>query len=132
MPPLEALARGSTGRLGSAPDGGYGSPMSSSFRAAIEARDLDAVRAALHPDVVFRSPVVYKPYEGRDVVMHLLAAVSRVFEDFRYLDDLPGESSQALIFEARAGGREVNGLDYVRTDDEGLIVEMWVMIRPLS
>ena len=106
--------------------------MSSPFRAAVEAKDLDAMRATLHPDVVFRSPVVYKPYEGRDAVMFLLQAVIQVFEDFRYLDELHAEGSHALIFEARAGGRELNGLDYIRTDADGLITELWVMIRPLS
>ena len=106
--------------------------MSSAFRAAVEAKDLDAMRATLHPDVIFRSPVVYKPYEGRDAVMFLLQAVVQVFEDFRYLDELHADGSHALIFEAKAGGRELNGLDYVRTDADGLITELWVMIRPLS
>lgn len=106
--------------------------MSSPFRAAVEAKDLDAMRAALHPDVTFRSPVVYKPYEGRDAVMHLLSAVVRVLEDFRYLDELHADGSHALIFEARAGGRELHGLDYLRTDADGLVTELWVMIRPLS
>ena len=106
--------------------------MTSAFRAAVEAKDLDAMRAALHPDVTFRSPVVYKPYEGRDAVMFLLQAVVQVLEDFRYLDELHAEGSHALIFEANAGGRELNGLDYVRTDADGLITELWVMIRPLS
>ncbi len=106
--------------------------MNSSFRAAVEARDLDAMRAALHPDVVFRSPVVYKPYEGRDAVMFLLQAVIGVFEDFRYVDELHADGAHALIFEATAGGRELNGLDYIRTDEDGLVTELWVMIRPLS
>ena len=107
--------------------------MNSPFRAAVEARDVDAMRAALHPDVVFRSPAVYKPYEGIDTVMHLLSTVLRVFEDFRYLDELHGDGdTHALIFEARAGGREVHGLDYLRTDADGLVTELWVMIRPLS
>ena len=106
--------------------------MTSAFRAAVEARDLDAMRAALHPDVTFRSPVVYKPYAGRDAVMFLLQAVLQVFEDFRYLDELHAPTSHALIFAAKAGGRELNGLDYIRTDEHGLVIELWVMIRPLS
>ena len=106
--------------------------MSSAFRAAVEARDLDAMRDALHPDVVFRSPVVYRPYEGRDAVMVLLGAVVQVLEDFRYLDELHADGSHALIFEATAGGRELHGLDYVRTDADGLVTELWVMLRPLS
>jgi ketosteroid isomerase-like protein len=54
------------------------------FRAAIEAQDIDAALALLAQDVVFRSPVVFKPYHGREAVAPLLLAVSRVFEDFRY------------------------------------------------
>ena len=106
--------------------------MTSAFRAAVEARDLDAMRDALHPDVVFRSPAVHKPYEGRDAVMHLLGAVLRVFEDFRYLDELHGNGTHALIFSARVGDRELHGLDYLRTDEDGLVAELWVMVRPLS
>jgi hypothetical protein len=106
--------------------------MSSSFRAAVEARDLDAMSAALHPDVIFRSPVVYRPYEGREMVMHLLSAVLNVLEDFQYLDDLTGDGTHALIFQANAGGRELHGLDYLRSDADGLVTELWVMIRPLS
>lgn len=106
--------------------------MSSAFRAAVEARDLDAMRDALHPDVVFRSPAVHTPYEGRDVVMHLLGTVITVFEDFRYLDELHASGSEALIFEARVGDRRLNGLDYIRLGDDGLIAELWVMVRPLS
>ncbi len=106
--------------------------MTSAFRAAVEARDIDAMRDALHPDVTFRSPAVFKPYEGRDAVMHLLRAVTRVFEDFRYLDELHADGSHALIFQARAGDRELNGLDSARTDADGKVVELWEMIRPMS
>ena len=53
------------------------------FRAAVEAQDLERLVALLDEDVVFRSPVVFKPYRGRDQVAVLLAAVARVFEDFR-------------------------------------------------
>jgi hypothetical protein len=107
--------------------------MSTAFRTAVEARDLDAMRDSLHPNVTFRSPVVYKPYEGRDTVMHLLSAVLRVFEDFHYLDELESDTgTHALIFKAKAGGRELHGLDYLRVDASGLVTELWVMVRPLS
>ena len=107
--------------------------MSIAFREAVEARDVDAMRDALHPNVIFRSPVVFKPYEGRDTVMFLLQHVLEVFEEFHYLDELESDiGSHALIFKAKAGGRELHGLDYLRTDTHGLVTELWVMIRPLS
>ena len=106
--------------------------MSVPFRAAVEARDPAAMEAALHPDVRFRSPVVFKPYEGRDTVMFLLRHVLEVLEDFRYVDELAGAGTHGLVFEARVGERTVQGWDYLHTDADGLVTELVVMIRPLS
>jgi len=102
------------------------------FRAAVESRDLGRMEAALAPDVVFRSPAVFKPYEGRDAVMHLLRTVVEVFEDFEYTDELVGEGTHALVFRARVGERMVEGLDHLTVDADGLVTELVVMVRPLS
>jgi len=102
------------------------------FRAAVESRDLTRMKAALAPDVVFRSPAVFKPYEGREAVMHLLGAVVEVFEDFEYTDELEGESTHALVFAARVGDKRVEGLDHLTLDADGLVTELVVMVRPLS
>ena len=104
------------------------------FRAAVEARDLDAAVALLAEDVVFRSPVVFKPYEGRAAVGALLAAVSQVFEDFSYTRELgaPDGRDHALVFQARIGDKQVEGCDFLHTDEDGQIDEFVVMVRPLS
>jgi hypothetical protein len=104
------------------------------FRAAVEAHDLDAAIALMADDVVFRSPVVFKPYRGRDAVATLLGAVSRVFEDFRYEREMgaPDASDHALVFRAHIGDRELEGCDFLHTDEHGLIDELSVMVRPLS
>jgi SnoaL-like domain len=102
------------------------------FRTAVERRDLDAMAAALHPDVVFHSPAVFKPYEGREAVIGLLGHVLEVFEDFRYLDELSGDGSHGLVFAARVGDRTLEGWDYLKLDADGLITELTVMVRPLS
>lgn len=104
----------------------------SAFRAAIEAQDIDAAVALLHDDVVFRSPAVFKPYEGAPQVEHLLRTVFGVFADFRYADELHGDETHALVFHARVGTREVQGLDLIREDDAGRITEFTVMVRPAS
>ncbi len=104
----------------------------SAFRSAVESKDLEAMEAALAPDVAFRSPVVFKPYEGRDAVMHLLRNVVEVFEDFRYTDQLAGQGTEGLVFRARVGQKEVEGWDYLTLDGEGLVTELVVMVRPLS
>ena len=104
------------------------------FRSAIEARDLDAVAALLADDVVFRSPVVFKPYHGRDAVMMILSAVAEVFEDFSYAREIGAEDARdhALVFNARIGDKHVEGCDFLHLDDNGLIDELVVMVRPLS
>jgi hypothetical protein len=107
-------------------------PMAGAFREAVEAGDLASMAAALDPDVTFRSPVVFRPYEGRDAVMQLLSLVTQVFEDFRYVDELSGEDSSCLVFRARVGDRELDGIDYLRVGPDGLVTELTVMVRPYS
>ena len=102
------------------------------FRAAAEAKDFSAVDDLLAEDVVFRSPAVFKPYEGREMVKVILGAVVQVFEDFRYLDQVEGDERAVLVFEARVGDRELQGVDILRFDDEGQVDELTVMIRPMS
>jgi hypothetical protein len=104
------------------------------FRTAIEARDLDAVKALLSEDVVFRSPIVFKPYRGRATVGALLEAVSRVFEDFTYTREIgaPDSRDHALVFEARIGDKHIEGCDFLHVDENDSIDELVVMVRPLS
>jgi hypothetical protein len=102
------------------------------FRAAVEQGDIDALGELLAPEVVFRSPVTFHPFVGRETVSSLLNEVGLVFEDFRYTSALRGEGSHALIFAARVGDRELEGLDLLRFDEQGLIADFTVMLRPLS
>jgi hypothetical protein len=102
------------------------------FRAAVEDRDHPAVVATLAPDVLFHSPVAFKPFAGRDAVGEVLRAVGEVFEDFRYTDELASDGVLALIFRARVGERAVEGIDVLRFDGDGLIAEFTVMVRPAS
>lgn len=104
------------------------------FREAIEAGDTDAMEALLAEDVVFTSPVVFKPYAGKAITAAILRGVVRVFEDFHYVREIndPGGHDHALVFTARVGGREITGCDLVRVNDEGLIEDIMVMVRPLS
>ena len=106
--------------------------LADSFKRAVETGDHGGILACLAEDVVFRSPIVFKPYHGRDAVAPILAAVTQVFEDFRYVDHLEGPASATLLFQARVGDRELDGLDYLRFGDDGLVSEFVVMVRPLS
>ncbi len=102
------------------------------FRQAVEARDLEAIVGCFAADGVLRSPVSFKPFRGRDEVGRLLEIVLATFEDFHYTDELVSDGVRALIFSARVGEREVEGLDLLRFDADGQIEELTVMVRPLS
>ena len=101
-------------------------------RAAIESGDVDALSALLAADVVFRSPAVYRPYEGRDVVIEVLRVVATVFENFRYANEWRDGRTTILFFEANVGDRELQGIDILEENDAGEIARFTVMIRPLS
>jgi hypothetical protein len=105
----------------------------SAFRAAVESDDIEAARELLAEDIVFHSPATFHPFVGKDTVGRLLEIVSQTFEDFRYTDQLEAPGGlHALIFRAGIDGREIEGLDLLRLDDEGLIADFTVMLRPIS
>lgn len=105
----------------------------SAFRRAVEAHDIEAAAALLANDVTFHSPAVFKAYHGAPTVSHLLRTVYEVFEDFRYTDELTGaDGVHALIFEARVGDRQVQGMDLIRPAADGTIADFTVMVRPAS
>ena len=104
------------------------------FRMAVEAGDLAAVEELLAPDVVFTSPVAFKPYPGKPITAAILRGVWRVFSDFRYVREIAGADGRdhALVFTAKVGDKEINGCDFLHVDEDGLIDEFTVMVRPLS
>src|SRR5437764_10568437 len=104
------------------------------FRQAVESGDLAAAEALLADDVVFRSPVAFRPYPGKAITAAILRGVLRVFEDFRYVRELNGGEGRdhALVFEARIGDVRVEGCDFLHLDEHGLIDEFTVLVRPLS
>ena len=106
--------------------------LSDGFRAAAESKDFSKLEELFAEDVTFRSPAVFKPYEGRDAVGMILATVARVFEDFRYTDQIETGDVATLAFSATVGDRELDGIDLLRFDGEGRVREMAVYIRPLS
>ena len=105
---------------------------SDSFRQAAETKDFSAIDELFAEEVVFRSPVVFKPYEGREAVAMLLTAVAQVFEDFRYTDQVETGDAAALAFSARVGDRELDGIDFLHFDAEGRVNRMEVYVRPMS
>lgn len=104
------------------------------FRKAVEAGDLTAIEEMLADDVVFTSPVAFKPYPGKAITAAILRGVSRVFTDFRYVREIAGADGRdhALVFTAKVGDKELNGCDFLHFDEDGMIDDLMVMVRPLS
>jgi SnoaL-like domain len=111
--------------------------LSDRFRAAVEAGNVDQVPELFHEDAAFRSPVLFKPYEGREQVLKVLRAAERVLgagERFRYVQQLedPNDRVAVLEFATEVDGKQVEGIDKLTFDTDGLITELKVMIRPAS
>jgi hypothetical protein len=100
----------------------------------LEDRDIAALASLLHDDAVFLSPVVHTPQRGKRLVMGYLGAAAEVLGNpsFRYVREIIGARDAMLEFETEIDGIEVNGIDLIRWDDAGRIVEFKVMVRPLK
>ncbi|WP_407691616.1 nuclear transport factor 2 family protein [Pseudomonas taeanensis] len=98
------------------------------------AGDLRALPELLHAQAVFRSPMAFKPYEGAPMVSLILNTVFQVFEGFAYHRELSSSDGLSVVleFSAKVGERELKGIDMIRFDADGKIVEFEVMIRPMS
>jgi ketosteroid isomerase-like protein len=105
---------------------------SDAFKRAAEAKDFSQASELFTEDVTFNSPVVFKAYEGREALGVVLGAVVKVFEDFRYVEQVESGDTAVLMFEARAGEREVQGVDVLRFGEDDQIRELIVMVRPMS
>jgi SnoaL-like domain len=105
---------------------------SDAFRAAAEAKDFAQAEDLFADDATFRSPMVFKPYEGRETIKVILGAVVQVFEDFRYIAHVETGDTAVLEFEARVGDRELQGVDILKFNEDGSIAELTVMVRPMS
>jgi hypothetical protein len=87
----------------------------------------------LDDDVVFYSPIVYTPQEGKAVTkLYLQAAGQTLPARFRYTKTVTSSDTAVLEFETTVDGKYVNGVDIMRCNDAGRIVEFRVMIRPLQ
>ena len=102
------------------------------FRRAAEAKDLEAMIETLREDVVLHSPILFRGFEGRDVVAQVLTHVAATLEDLTYTDELTADGTVALRFKAQVGDRELEGIDFLELDEDGRVAELTVFMRPLS
>ncbi|MFK3788946.1 MULTISPECIES: nuclear transport factor 2 family protein [Pseudomonas] len=104
------------------------------WHAMVEREDLGDLPELLDANVLFRSPMAHTAYPGAPVVASILRTVLQVFEDFAYHRQLATADGLSVVleFSARVGDRQLKGIDMIRFDEHGKIVEFEVMVRPMS
>ena len=100
----------------------------------VESRDAGLLDSMLADEVVFHSPVVHTPQRGKPITRMYLTAAMHVFMqgDFRYVRELVDGNEMVLEFETELDGITINGVDMIRFNDAGQIIDFKVMVRPLK
>jgi len=100
----------------------------------LETRDMSILNELLAEDVVFRSPVAYQPYPGKQVVFFILTNVIQIFENFTYHREFYTEDGLNVVleFSANVGEKKLKGIDMIRFNEQGQIIDFEVMLRPKS
>lgn len=96
--------------------------------------DMSILNELLAEDVVFRSPVAFHPYPGKQVVFFILSNVIQVFENFTYHREFISEDGNNVVleFSAQVSDKKLKGVDMIQFNEEGQIIDFEVMIRPKS
>ncbi len=102
------------------------------FADALASKDLDRYSAWFADDIRLNTPIHEEPLVGKQVACQILPVVFSIFENFHYPDIITGQQTHALFFRAEIDGILLEGVDYVRTDENGLVIDFNVMMRPLK
>ncbi|AUC07696.1 nuclear transport factor 2 family protein [Acinetobacter lwoffii] len=100
----------------------------------LETRDMSILNELLAEEVVFRSPVAFQPYPGKQMVFFILTNVIQVFENFTYHREFISEDGNNVVleFSANVGDKKLKGVDMIQFNEEGQMIDFEVMIRPKS
>jgi hypothetical protein len=106
----------------------------STWHELVRTKNTKGLSSVLADEVVFYSPVVHTPQVGKTITVQYLSAALHVFvnESFQYVRELTGPRDAVLEFQVEIDGINVNGVDMIKWDDEGKIIEFKVLIRPLK
>jgi SnoaL-like domain len=106
----------------------------STWHELVRTQNTKGLSSVLADEVVFYSPVVHTPQVGKTITIQYLSAALNVFfnKSFRYVRELTGPRDAVLEFQVEIDGININGVDMIKWDDEGKIVEFKVLIRPLK
>lgn len=98
----------------------------------VETENAEILSEIFDDDIKFHSPFIWKPKEGKPSAMKIIKTVVRVFENFRYVREIVGETDCVLEFEANIGELTLRGVDLIKVDDAGKIIDFEVMVRPAN
>jgi len=100
----------------------------------LQTGDMSILNELLAEDVVFRSPVAYQPYPGKQVVFFILSNVIQIFENFTYHREFYTEDGMNVVleFSANVGEKKLKGIDMIQLNEQGQIIDFEVMLRPKS
>jgi hypothetical protein len=100
----------------------------------VKSRDMKVLASLLADEVVFHSPVVHTPQRGKAITLKYLQGAMHVLnsEHFRYEREIVGPRDAVLEFVTEIDGVLINGIDLIRWDDSGQIIDFKVMVRPLK
>ena len=100
----------------------------------LQTGDMSILNELLAEDVVFRSPVAYNPYPGKQVVFFILSNVIQIFENFTYHREFYTEDGMNVVleFSAHVGEKKLKGIDMIQFNEHGQIIDFEVMLRPKS
>jgi hypothetical protein len=105
----------------------------SAWHRIVETRDAAQLAGLIDEGCVFRSPAVHTPQEGKELTTaYLSAALVVLGPTLHYRHEWYDESSAVLEFAAELDGLSVHGVDMLRWDHHGRLVEFTVMVRPFK
>lgn len=101
------------------------------FTAAMQRKDLEGMLTHMTDDIVLKTPLVAEPLRGKAALRPVVAALLRVVDKFDFRDVMQGPQHVSSFFKVTVGSTELDGMDYWRINEAGLIQEMTVLWRPL-
>jgi hypothetical protein len=105
-----------------------------SWHQLVDDRNPKGLDSLLADTIVFHSPIVHTPQVGKEIATKYLTAAFHVLvnESFQYVREVASSHDAVLEFQVEIEGVTVNGVDMIKWDDEGKIVEFKVMLRPIK
>jgi ketosteroid isomerase-like protein len=101
------------------------------FTEAVQRKDLEAMLANMTEDIVLETPLFKEPFRGKEALRTVVGALLRIVDSFDFQEVMEGPLHVSAFYVVRIGAEILDGVDYWRLDEAGLIIRMKVLWRPL-